>query len=55
MIQSGNNGYVDTRLDVLVNVMRERLDDPEVARIWGERGCPLARERFGIGRFIQRV
>ncbi|QBY52278.1 glycosyltransferase [Cupriavidus oxalaticus] len=52
VIQSGSNGYVDTRLDVLVSVMRELLDDPELARAWGERGCRLARERFGIGRFV---
>ncbi|TDF66120.1 glycosyltransferase [Cupriavidus sp. L7L] len=52
VIQSGSNGYVDTRLDVLVSVMRELLDDPELALAWGERGCRLARERFGIGRFV---
>nr|WP_245180211.1 glycosyltransferase family 4 protein [Cupriavidus sp. LEh25] len=52
VIQSGDNGYVDTRLDVLVSVMRELLDDPELAQAWGERGCHLARERFGIGRFV---
>lgn len=52
VIQSGHNGYVDTRVDQLVSVMRELLDDPELARAWGERGCRLARERFGIGRFV---
>lgn len=52
VIQSGNNGYVDTRVEALVSVMRELLDDPELARAWGERGCELARERFGIARFV---
>jgi hypothetical protein len=52
VISSGENGYVDTRIDRLVGVMRELLRDPALAAAWGAAGKRLARERFGIDRFV---
>lgn len=52
VIDSGNNGFVDTRLPRLVGVMRELLRDRALAGLWGEAGQRLARERFGIDRFV---
>ncbi len=52
-IRNEHNGYVDTRLERLVEVMRRLIDDPGLAREWGERARVAARERFGIGRFVE--
>lgn len=52
VIDSGRNGYVDTRPERLVGVMRELLRDRALARAWGEAGRRTAQERFGIGRFV---
>jgi Glycosyl transferases group 1 len=52
VIDSGRNGYVDTRLPRLVGVMRELLRDRALAALWGAAGQRLARERFGIDRFV---
>lgn len=52
-IRNEYNGYVDTRLDRLVEVMRRLIDDPGLAREWGEQARASARERFGIGRFVE--
>lgn len=52
VIDSGTNGYVDTRLPRLVGVMRELLRDRALAAAWGSAGQRLARERFGIDRFV---
>ncbi|TWG81756.1 Glycosyltransferase [Cupriavidus gilardii J11] len=52
VIRNGESGYVDTRVDVLVGVMRELLKDPGMARQWGEAARTTARQRFGIGRFV---
>ena len=51
-VRNGVNGYADTRLDVLVGHMRRLLDEPEEARALSEGARRLARERFGIGRFV---
>lgn len=51
VIVNGVNGYMDTRLDRLVEVMHELLRDPQLARRWGEAARRTARERFGIERF----
>jgi glycosyltransferase involved in cell wall biosynthesis len=53
VIQSGHNGYVDTRLDRLVEVMQELVNDRELAATWGEAGQRTARERFSIDRFVR--
>lgn len=52
-IRNEHNGYVDTRLERLVEVMRRLIDDPGLAREWGERARASALERFGIGRFVE--
>ena len=52
-VENGVAGYVDTRLDRLVERMRELLDDPAEARRLGEGARRLARERFGIDRFVR--
>jgi len=51
VIQNGVNGYVDTRRATLLEVARQLLDDPGLARQWGEGARRTARERFNIGRF----
>ena len=51
-VRNGVNGYADTRLDVLVGHMRRLLDEPEEARALSEGARRVARERFGIGRFV---
>jgi glycosyltransferase involved in cell wall biosynthesis len=53
VIESGVNGYIDTRESRLIEVMQGLLDDPQLARAWGEAGRLYAEERFGIGRFVQ--
>ncbi|UUX94181.1 glycosyltransferase family 4 protein [Aquabacterium sp. J223] len=58
VLRDGETGFVDTRLDRLVDSMRRLLADPGLARSVGEAGRRLAQERFGIGRFVtdwQRV
>lgn len=52
VIDSGRNGYVDTRPERLVGVMRELLRDRALAAAWGEAGRRTALERFGIERFV---
>lgn len=52
VIDSGRNGYVDTRPERLHGVMKELLRDPALAGAWGEAGRRAARERFGIERFV---
>jgi len=51
VIRDGENGFVDTRLDRLVDCMQRLLDDPQLARELGTAGQRTARERFGIERF----
>ena len=58
VIVNGVNGWLDTRPERLVPVMRQLIADPELARRWGEGARRTAEERFGIDRFIadwQRV
>lgn len=52
VIRNGENGYVDTRPERLVDVMRELLADPELARRWGEQGRRDALARFSMERFV---
>ncbi|VCU69972.1 D-inositol-3-phosphate glycosyltransferase [Pigmentiphaga humi] len=53
VIENGANGYVDTRLDVLADVMQELLADPDLARAWGREARLRAMQRFGIERFVR--
>jgi hypothetical protein len=52
VIESGRNGFIDTRPDRLLQAMRTLLSDHRLARAWGEAGQRTARARFGIGRFV---
>jgi beta-phosphoglucomutase-like phosphatase (HAD superfamily) len=52
VIDSGRNGYVDTRIDRLVEAMRMLLRDHALAAEWGAAGQRDARERFAIERFV---
>lgn len=52
VIQSGKNGYVDTRPEKLAAVMQLLLHDPDLAREWGAAGRQTAIERFSITRFV---
>lgn len=52
VIHSGENGYVDTRWDRLVDVARQLCAEPELARAWGEAGRATARARYGIERYV---
>ena len=52
VIRNGRNGFVDTRLDHLVESMRWLLGDVALARRIGEAGRRTALERFAIERFI---
>jgi glycosyltransferase involved in cell wall biosynthesis len=53
VIDSGRNGFIDTRLDRLVDVMRQLVHDRGLAAEWGEAGRQTARERFSIDRFVR--
>lgn len=52
VIRNGVNGYIDTRIDRLVDVMKDLLENPAMAARWGQAAARTARERFGIGRFV---
>lgn len=53
VIDSGRNGFVDTRLERLIGVMRQLVRDRGLAAEWGVAGQRTARERFSIERFIE--
>ncbi|HZU67228.1 MAG TPA: glycosyltransferase [Ktedonobacteraceae bacterium] len=52
VIENGKTGYVSCDLDTLVNQMRSLLVDKEKAYQLGENARAVARERFGLDRFI---
>jgi glycosyltransferase involved in cell wall biosynthesis len=52
VIVNGVNGWLDTRPERLVDVMRQLIDDPALARQWGDAARRTAQERFGIERFV---
>jgi len=51
VIVNGVNGWLDTRPERLVDVMRQLIAEPELARRWGDAARETARARFGIERF----
>ncbi|MCD6673191.1 MAG: glycosyltransferase family 4 protein [Burkholderiaceae bacterium] len=53
VIRNGVNGYADTNVDALVDVMRTLIDDRELARRWGEAARADALARFSIERFAR--
>lgn len=52
VIRNGENGYVDTNVGRLIDVMRTLLADPELAARWGTEARVTARRRFHIDRFV---
>lgn len=52
VIEDGENGFIDTKVDRLIERMRHLLADPEEARRIGEAGRRTVRERFGLERFV---
>lgn len=52
VIKDGENGFIDTNVEALIQRMRRLLDDPEEARRLGEAGRRTVRERFGLERFV---
>ena len=52
VIVNGVNGWLETRPERLVDVMRRLIAEPELARRWGEAARRTAQERFGIERFV---
>lgn len=53
VIQNGVSGYADTSIERLAPRMRELLDDTQMAKALGEGARRIARERFGIERFVR--
>jgi glycosyltransferase involved in cell wall biosynthesis len=53
VIRHGDTGLTDTRLERLIEGMRQLLHDPAQARRIGEAGRRLAAERFSIDRFVR--
>lgn len=52
VVRNGVNGYVDTRLECLIEVMQSLQRDPGQAREWGRAARVMAQRRFGIERFV---
>lgn len=52
VIENGRSGYVDTRLDRLVERMQELLREPALARALGANARCTALDRFSIRRFV---
>ena len=52
VIENGVHGYLSCDVAVLVEHMHELLRNPELARRLGANAQALARERFGLDRFI---
>ena len=53
VIHNGENGFVDTRPERLVEAMQALLQDRDMAAAWGEAARALAQERFHIDRFVR--
>jgi hypothetical protein len=52
VVDDGVDGFVDTDVDRLVEVMRLLLDDPDLAIRIGAAGRDTALRRFGLSRFV---
>jgi glycosyltransferase involved in cell wall biosynthesis len=53
VLRDGENGFIDTRVDRLVESMRALLADPALARRVGAAARTTALERFHIDRFVE--
>jgi glycosyltransferase involved in cell wall biosynthesis len=51
VIDDGANGFIDTRVERLLDCMRELLRSPSLARDLGQAARRRAQERFSIERF----
>lgn len=51
VIRNGVNGYVDTRVERLIEVMRMLITEPDTARQWGQAARRTALARFPVERF----
>ena len=51
LIDSGVNGFIDTRPARLIDAMHALIDFPALAQRWGEAARVTALERFSITRF----
>lgn len=52
VIRNSENGFIDTRIDALIDAMQCLLRDSSLAREIGEQGRLYALSRFGIDRFV---
>ena len=52
VIRNGENGFVHTDKQLVLDAMRALLADPAMARQWGAAGKETAMARFGMPRFI---
>jgi glycosyltransferase involved in cell wall biosynthesis len=52
VIKDGENGFIDTRIERLIEAMQSLLDDRGLARRLGDAARRTAEERFSIGRFV---
>jgi len=52
VITNGLNGWLETRPRRLIEVMRQLIDEPALARQWGDAARATAERRFGIERFV---
>lgn len=52
VVRNGVNGYVDTRIERLIEVMQSLQRDAAQAREWGRAARATAQRRFGIERFV---
>jgi len=51
VIKDGENGFIHTDVDYLIEKMQQLLADPALAATIGARGRATAMERFNIQRF----
>lgn len=52
VITNGQEGYVHTRLERLIEVARQLNAEPDLARQWGDAARRTALQRYGMDRFI---
>lgn len=52
VIRNGENGFIDTRPEALLDPMRRLLTDRDMAQAIGEAGRQTALARFNIDRFV---
>jgi len=53
VITNGQDGYVDSRPERLLDVTRQLIGDAELARAWGQAARATALRRFSIDRFVE--